>query len=145
MPEIVSFSLDVTDDVLKALVWQEGGFWLCQKRLEAGTFVDPARWCDDGAHSVIVTPAQLHALLEGIDVHAAHYRVRQGYRVGNAEKFVKSRHGRAALAKRSGQENRGGRRPSARGTHPSPRDHRGSKADYQEPPPAHPRGEVGAG
>lgn len=77
---------------LKALVWEEGGFWLCLKRLEAGTFADPSPWCAVGKRSVAVTPAQMHALLEGIDVHSARYRVRQGYRLGEPERFIKCRH-----------------------------------------------------
>jgi len=48
---------------LKALVWEEGGFWLCLKRLEAGTFADPSPWCAAGERSVTVTAAQMHALL----------------------------------------------------------------------------------
>ena len=60
---------------LKVLVWEEGGFWLCLKRLEAGTFALPSP--GDGP-TVTVTPAQMHALLEGIDVRRARFRVRQG-------------------------------------------------------------------
>ena len=87
---------------LKALVWEEGGFWLCLKRLEAGTFADPARWCRADQSSVAVTPAEMHALLEGIDVRSARYRVRQGYRVGEQKKFVKCRRGRTADARGDG-------------------------------------------
>ena len=73
---------------LKVLVWEEGGFWLCQKRLESGTFADPARWSGAG-RSVTVSAAQMHALLEGIDVRAAHYRRRQGYHPDRPSRFVK--------------------------------------------------------
>lgn len=60
---------------LKALVWEDGGFWLCLKRLEAGTFPLPRGW-DRAAATVAVTPARIHALLEGIDVRSARFRKR---------------------------------------------------------------------
>jgi hypothetical protein len=62
---------------LKALVWEPGGFWLCLKRLETGTFADWSSRCAAGAASVSVSPAEMHALLEGIDVRHARYRRRQ--------------------------------------------------------------------
>jgi transposase len=61
---------------LKALLWEDGGFWLCLKRLERGTFSNPAWQVDAGAASAPITPAQMHALLEGIDVRSARYRRR---------------------------------------------------------------------
>jgi len=62
---------------LKALVWEPGGFWLCLKRLESGTFAWPA--VGDGP-SVEWSAAQVHGLLEGIDVRSARFRKR--YRRG---------------------------------------------------------------
>lgn len=61
---------------LKALLWEDGGFWLCLKRLERGTFADPLRHVGAEAASAVISPAQMHALLEGIDVHAVRYRRR---------------------------------------------------------------------
>ncbi len=60
---------------LKVLVWDEGGYWLCAKRLDAGTFAVPA--VDDAATTrVTLSPARMHLLLAGIDVKSARYRKR---------------------------------------------------------------------
>lgn len=75
---------------LKVLVWETGGFWLCQKRLEAGTLPMPAGWRDPSLRSVSLTPAQMLAMLEGIDVRSAIYRKRYrrsshtGFTVGDS-------------------------------------------------------------
>ena len=50
------------------------------ERLECGSFADPARWCAAEAPSVAVSAAQMHALLEDIDVRFARYRRGQGNR-----------------------------------------------------------------
>lgn len=47
-------------DRVKLLVWERGGFWLLYKRLEAGSFGEPA-------HEEI-TARDLFLLLEGIEV-----------------------------------------------------------------------------
>lgn len=52
---------------LKLLFWDHGGFVLVHKRLERGRFRIPS---GDGV-SVRMTPAELAALLEGIDVRGA--------------------------------------------------------------------------
>jgi transposase len=54
-------------NALKALVWTHGGFTLVHKKLERGRFCWPA---GDGDR-VQVTPAELAALLEGIDLRGA--------------------------------------------------------------------------
>ncbi len=60
---------------LKILLWDEGGYWLCARRLDAGTFAVPP--CDDpSAMRVVLSPARMHLLLAGIDVRAARYRKR---------------------------------------------------------------------
>ncbi len=60
---------------LKVLVWDQGGYWLCARRLDAGTFAVPA--CDDPAMTrITLSPARMHLLLAGIDVRAARYRKR---------------------------------------------------------------------
>ena len=60
---------------LKVLIWNEGGYWLCAKRLDAGTFAVPR--CDDPtATSVTLSPARMHLLLAGIDVRSARYHQR---------------------------------------------------------------------
>lgn len=51
-------------NALKALVWTHGGFTLVYKKLERGRFSWPA----GDADRVLVTPAELAALLEGIDL-----------------------------------------------------------------------------
>jgi transposase len=59
---------------LKVLAWDSGGYWLCAKRLDAGTFALPA--ADETSASVVVSPTQMHLLLAGIDVKTARYRKR---------------------------------------------------------------------
>jgi len=57
------------------LVWDAGGYWLCGKRLDVGTFAVPR--CDDPATvRVELSAARMHLLLAGIDVRAARYRKR---------------------------------------------------------------------
>lgn len=60
---------------LKVLVWDEGGYWLCAKRLDAGTFALP-RLDDATATRVTLSPTRMHLLLAGIDVRSARYRKR---------------------------------------------------------------------
>jgi transposase len=123
---------------LKALIWEDGGFWLCLKRLEAGTFIDPGQWCENGATSTSITPAQMHALLEGIDVRSARYRVRQGYRLGTGGGFVKSRHGRAVADNPGGVRRRRPRRDVAAAGIAG-----GGEAHDPHAAAAHPRGVLG--
>jgi transposase len=59
---------------LKVLAWDSGGYWLCAKRLDAGTFALPP--ADETSVSVVVSPTQMHLLLAGIDVKTARYRKR---------------------------------------------------------------------
>ena len=49
---------------LKGLVWTHGGFTLMYKKLERGRL----RWPDLDGDRATMTPAELAALLEGIDV-----------------------------------------------------------------------------
>lgn len=60
---------------LKVLVWDEGGYWLCAKRLDAGTFAVPPVE-DAAAVRITLSPARMHLLLAGIDVRSARYRKR---------------------------------------------------------------------
>lgn len=60
---------------LKVLVWDEGGYWLCAKRLDAGTFAIPAM-NDTSATKVTLSATCMHLLLAGIDVKSARYRKR---------------------------------------------------------------------
>ena len=50
-------------DLIKALWWDGQGFCLFAKRLEKGRFV----WPSPADGKVVITPAQLAMLLEGID------------------------------------------------------------------------------
>lgn len=52
---------------LKMLIWTHGGFLMLYKRLEQGRFRWPALNADRG----ILTPAELAALMEGIDLSGA--------------------------------------------------------------------------
>jgi len=49
---------------LKVLFWESGGFWLCAKRLEKGTFF----WPKIGTRWIEMTVEELSLLLAGIDV-----------------------------------------------------------------------------
>ena len=49
---------------LKVLIWEDGGFWLCMKRLITGTFAAVSSWSASTEPSVAVTPARIHALIE---------------------------------------------------------------------------------
>jgi transposase len=51
-------------DAMKALIWTHGGFCLVHKKLERGRF----RWPSGEGDRVMLTPAELGALLEGIDL-----------------------------------------------------------------------------
>lgn len=61
-------------DTVKLLCYEAGGFWICAKRLEAGTF----RWPAAGTRSVELTAADLTLLLSGVD--PAPSRVRRWWR-----------------------------------------------------------------
>jgi transposase len=50
-------------DILRIFCYDDGGVWLCTKRLESGTF----RWPKAGERVVQLTAADLQLLLHGID------------------------------------------------------------------------------
>lgn len=50
-------------DAVKLFCYDAGGWWVCAKRLEQGTF----RWPASGERAVQLTAADLHLLLSGID------------------------------------------------------------------------------
>lgn len=50
-------------DAVKLFWYDTGGWWVCAKRLEQGTF----RWPAPGTRTVQLTMADLHLLLDGID------------------------------------------------------------------------------
>jgi transposase len=52
---------------VKILFWQAGGYWVCAKRLERGTF----GWPDSETKWIEMTPAELALLLGGVDVAEA--------------------------------------------------------------------------
>jgi transposase len=72
---------------LKALLWEDGGFWLCLKRLERGTFAHANRVLIGDGPAATVTPAAMHALLEGIDAQKVRYRRRERTVLGKSERF----------------------------------------------------------
>jgi len=58
-------------DRLKLLYWDEDGYALWYKRLEAGSFVLPVadgRRVQVGEHGLVLRPAELAMLLDGIDL-----------------------------------------------------------------------------
>lgn len=60
---------------VKILVWEVSGFWVCAKRLEKGTFALPRPLLEkESTMALPLTPAEIHLLLEGIDLHAATYK-----------------------------------------------------------------------
>jgi transposase len=61
-------------DRLKLLYWDEDGYALWYKRLEAGSFVLPVadgRRAQVGEHGLVLRPAELAMLLDGIDLSNA--------------------------------------------------------------------------
>jgi transposase len=57
-------------DTVKLFCYDAGGFWICAKRLETGTF----RWPVAGTRSVTLTAADLTLLLSGIDLSTTRVR-----------------------------------------------------------------------
>lgn len=57
-------------DRIKILFWESSGFWLCIKRLEAGTF----RWPEAKSASAKYSREELTLLLGGIDLAGARRR-----------------------------------------------------------------------
>jgi transposase len=55
-------------DKVKLLGWQQNGFWLCYKRLEADRFI----WPRVDTAVLTLSVEQLHWLLDGIDLAALH-------------------------------------------------------------------------
>ena len=58
-------------DRLKLLWWDEDGYCLWYKRLEAGSFVLPGadgRRTPSGEHGLVLRPAELALVLDGIDL-----------------------------------------------------------------------------
>lgn len=58
-------------DRLKLLYWDADGLAIWYKRLEEGTFVFPPASADRvkvGAHGIVIRPAELAMLLDGIDL-----------------------------------------------------------------------------
>ncbi len=77
---------------LKVLIWEDGGFWLCMKRLITGTFAAVSSWSSSSEPSVAVTPARIHALIEGIDMKNTHFRARtraDGLQNTDTQLFIK--------------------------------------------------------
>jgi transposase len=67
-------------DRLKLLYWDNDGLAIWYKRLEEGTFVFPTadqQRVRVGAHGLVIRPAELAMLLDGIDL--AHVKRRQRY------------------------------------------------------------------
>lgn len=66
-------------DRLKLLYWDDGGLVIWYKRLEEGTFLFPlpsAERAQVGAHGVVIRPAELAMLLDGIDLNSVKRRKR---------------------------------------------------------------------
>lgn len=58
-------------DRIKLLYWDEDGYAIWYKRLEAGSFVLPAAdglRARAGAHGLVLRPAELAMLLDGVDL-----------------------------------------------------------------------------
>jgi transposase len=63
-------------DKVKLLLWQNNGFWLLYKRLEAERFI----WPREGEAVLNLTVEQLHWLLDGIDLAALRPHAVRAYR-----------------------------------------------------------------
>ncbi|MCK5683461.1 IS66 family insertion sequence element accessory protein TnpB [bacterium] len=55
---------------MKILIWEDSGFWICNKRLEQGTFSKQIVKLQSGK-STCISPSQLCNLLEGIIVFSS--------------------------------------------------------------------------
>ena len=66
---------------MKMLVWTYGGFLMLYKKLEKGRF----RWPPLDADRGTITPAELAALMEGIDLSRAQRLSRWNPRTGRAD------------------------------------------------------------
>ena len=67
-------------DRVKLLYWDEDGLAIWYKRLEEGTFVFPtpsAERARVGAHGIVIRPAELAMLLDGIEL--SHIKRRKRY------------------------------------------------------------------
>lgn len=67
------------DDRLKLLWWDEDGLAIWNKRLEEGTFVFPlpdAERSKVGVHGLVIRPAELAMLLDGMDLQNVKRRKR---------------------------------------------------------------------
>ena len=76
-------------DRIKLLFWDEDGYMLCNKRLEEGIFVLPAadgKRVAVGAHGLVLRPAELAMLLDGVDL--AHVKRQKRYRRPTAASAV---------------------------------------------------------
>jgi transposase len=70
---------------LKILIWDSSGFWVLAKRLSSGRFGTEGRWRSRGdAAQVELSPAELHLLLEGIELREAVYRKQYRHRQGQS-------------------------------------------------------------
>jgi transposase len=58
---------------MKLLVWEASGYWLLYKRLEKGRFTLPSEPAPGRRH-IVIAPADLALILEGIDLRGAHRR-----------------------------------------------------------------------
>ena len=77
-------------DRLKLLYWDEDGLAIWYKRLEEGTFVLPAadgKRATVGAHGLVLRPAELAMVLDGIDVRDVkrHKRYQRPSSCGDAQ------------------------------------------------------------
>ncbi len=76
-------------DRLKLLYWDEDGYALWYKRLEEGCFVLPmpdGQRPTAGAHGLVLRPAELAMLLDGVDL--AHVKRQKRYRRPSAATAV---------------------------------------------------------
>jgi transposase len=66
-------------DRIKLLYWDEDGYALWYKRLEEGSFALPAadgKRAAAGAHGLVLRPAELSMVLDGIDLANVHRQKR---------------------------------------------------------------------
>jgi transposase len=74
-------------DRLKLLYWDEDGYALWYKRLEAGSFVLPVadgKRASVGDHGLVLRPAELAMLLDGVDLSEVRRHKRYRRPVGEA-------------------------------------------------------------
>ena len=56
-------------NIIKILIWEKGGYWICNKRLEAGTVAIPFSDVSNISYTIEIDVTELRLLIEGITLN----------------------------------------------------------------------------